>query len=71
MNIVLNIDKIWNLFRMRVGRKIFLIICKFFLLNIVFVFLELDFFLLRFMCGRCMRYICNVNRNFYVVIDVL
>jgi hypothetical protein len=71
MNTVPNTDKIWNSFRMRVGRKIFLATCKFSLLNTVFVFLELDFFLLRSMCGRCMRHTCNVNRNLYAAIDAL
>lgn len=45
MNTVPNTDKIWNSFRMRVGRKIFLATCKLSsLVNTVFVFLELDFF---------------------------
>lgn len=44
MNTVPNTDKIWNSFRMRVGRKIFLATCKFSsLVNTMFVFLELDF----------------------------
>lgn len=62
MNRVPNTDKVWNSFRMRVGRKIFLATCKFSsLVNTVFVFLELDFFLL--LLHGCMRHTCNVNRD--------